>query len=224
MLSKHEICSMHILLIAATEMEILQRAADNNVDVLITGVGIPSTIYHLQKRLQQMDYDLVIQAGIGGSFGKEPALEETILVEKDTFGDLGTEKEEEYCTLFDAKLADKNEFPFTDGWLINKNEWLNAIPLKKARAVTVNKVSDDKLLKRQIENAFHPHIETMEGAALHYVCLQEKIPFLQIRSISNCVGERNKAKWKLEAAIKNLNNELEKIIAQITLNPKSKTI
>ena len=201
-------------------MEIHQRAASDHVDVLVTRVGVPSTIYHLQKRLLQIDYDMVIQAGIAGSFGKEPALEDTVLVEKDTFGDLGTEKEEEFCSLFDAKLADKNEFPFTDGWLINKNEWLNIIPLKKAIAVTVNKVSDDKLLKRQIENAFHPHIESMEGAALHFVCLQEKISFLQIRTISNFVGERNKSKWKLEEAIKNLNNELEKIIAQITLNSK----
>ena len=201
-------------------MEIQQRAGANNADLLVTGVGIPSTIYHLQKRLQQIDYDLVIQAGIAGSFGKEPALEETVMVQQEAFGDLGTEKEEEFCTLFDAKLADKNEFPFTDGWLINKSEWLDIFPLKKVRSVTVNKVSDDKLFKRQIENTFHPDIESMEGAALHYVCLQEKIPFLQIRTISNCVGERNKSKWKLEDAIKNLNIELEKIIAQITLNSK----
>mgnify|MGYP001795756283 CR=1 FL=1 len=92
---KHEICSMQILLIAATEMEIQQRVADNNIDVLVTGVGIPATMYHLQKRLQQIDYDLVIQAGIAGSFGKEPALGETVLVQQDAFGDLGTEKEEE---------------------------------------------------------------------------------------------------------------------------------
>jgi len=211
---------MQILLIAATEMEIQQRAAGNNIDVLVTGVGIPSTIYHLQKRLEQIDYDLVIQAGIGGSFGKDPAMGETVLVQQDAFGDLGTEKEEEFCTLFDAGLADKNESPFTEGWLINKNEWLDILPLKKVKAVTVNKVSDDRLLTRQLEAAFHPHIESMEGAALHYVCLLEQIPFLQIRTISNCVGERNKAKWKLEDAIKNLNVELEKIIAQIMLNSK----
>ena len=217
---KHEICRMQILLIAATEMEIQQRVAGNNIDVLITGVGIPATMYHLQKRLLQIDYDLVIQAGIAGSFGKAPAMGETVLVQQDAFGDLGTEKEEEFCTLFDANLADKNEAPFTDGWLTNKNEWLDNSPLQKVKAVTVNKVSDDRLLTRQLEAAFHPHIESMEGAALHYVCLLEQIPFLQIRTISNCVGERNKAKWKLEDAVKNLNSELEQLIVQITSNLK----
>ena len=220
MLFKHEICGMQILLIAATEMEIRQQVGDDHVDMLVTGVGVPSTIYHLQKRLHQIDYDLVIQAGIGGSFAKALALGETVLVQQDTFGDLGTEQEEEFCTIFDAKLADKNEMPFTDGWLINKNEWLDIFPLEKVKAVTVNKVSDDKLLKRQLENAYHPQIESMEGAALHYVCLQEQIPFLQIRSISNFVGERNKAHWKMQDAITNLNSELQKIITQLTLNAK----
>ncbi len=48
----------------------------------------------------------------------------------------------------------------------------------------------------------------MEGAALHYVCLQEQIPFVQIRSVSNYVGERDKTKWKMKEAIENLNTEL----------------
>jgi len=207
---------MQILLISATGNEVQPQLAGGNVDILVTGVGIPSSMFHLQKRLHQITYDLVIQAGVAGSFLKEPAIGETVLVQQDTFGDLGTEKEEEFCSIFEANLADRNEFPFTDGWLVNKNDWLNSSSLKKVTAVTVNKVSDDKLLKRQIECAFHPQIETMEGAALHYVCLQENIPFLQIRTISNCVGERDKKKWKLEDAIKNLNTELTNLIKQIT--------
>jgi futalosine hydrolase len=35
----------------------------------------------------------------------------------------------------------------------------------------------------------------MEGAALHYTCLMEKIPFMQLRSISNYIAERDKSKW-----------------------------
>ena len=50
------------------------------------------------------------------------------------------------------------------------------------------------------ENKFLPVIESMEGAALHYVCLMEKIPFLQIRSISNYIGERDKKKWNMKDA------------------------
>ena len=58
-------------------------------------------------------------------------------------------------------------------------------------------------------------VESMEGAALHYVCLKEKIPFLQIRSVSNYIGERNKKNWNMKESIANLNLELIKIITTI---------
>jgi futalosine hydrolase len=61
-------------------------------------------------------------------------------------------------------------------------------------------------------NVFDPAIESMEGAALHYVCLMENIPFLQIRSISNYIGERNKKKWDMMDSIVNLNKALIKTI------------
>ena len=34
----------------------------------------------------------------------------------------------------------------------------------------------------------------MEGAALHYACIMEHIPFIQLRAVSNFVGERDKNK------------------------------
>jgi len=43
----------------------------------------------------------------------------------------------------------------------------------------------------------------------------EKIPFLQIRSISNYIGERNKKNWNMKQSILNLNNELIRFIEKI---------
>jgi futalosine hydrolase len=42
--------------------------------------------------------------------------------------------------------------------------------------------------------------------------MKENIPFVQIRSISNYVGERNKQKWKLKEAVQNLNKELIRLV------------
>jgi futalosine hydrolase len=44
----------------------------------------------------------------------------------------------------------------------------------------------------------------MEGAALHYMGRDLNIPFIQIRAVSNYVGERNKAKWKIKESIEQL--------------------
>jgi futalosine hydrolase len=48
----------------------------------------------------------------------------------------------------------------------------------------------------------------MEGAALHYVARESNIPFIQIRAISNYIGERDKANWQMKLAIDNLNQTL----------------
>jgi len=213
----HEICPMQILLLAATEQEISPFTnAGTGMDVLISGVGLPSAMYHLQKRMQQIDYDLIIQAGIAGSFNRRLVPGQTLWVKQDTFGDLGTEEKEIFSPVFDSGLADKNEFPFTNGWLLNESEVTKKIEFNAAKAVTVNKVTDSRLQEQQIISHFDPDIESMEGAALHYVCLQENIPFLQLRTISNYVGERDKTKWKMKEAIMNLNTELLKLINELT--------
>ena len=207
---------MQILLIAATPNEIeLFINQYSNVDILITGVGTPATIYHLQKKLQQTDYDFVIQAGIAGSFTNELELGETVLIKQDTFGDLGAEEKRIYTPFFTSGLINGHEFPFANGWLINATPLPKHTTLKSVKAVTINKVSDSFLQKIQLTDAFDPQIETMEGAALHYVCLQEKISFMQIRSVSNFVGERDKSKWKIKEAFENLNTELTTFIRQL---------
>jgi len=206
-----------ILLIAATAFEIPSFIKQENKqqDILITGVGAAATMYHLQKRLHQIDYDFVVQAGIAGSFTDELNLGEVVIVEQDAFGDIGMEEKNNFTPIFKSGFVDENEFPFENGWLKNKNEIINQSLLKIVRAVTVNKVSDSELQKQQLIQTFNPQIESMEGSAFHYVCLQEKIPFIQIRSISNFVGERDKTKWKMKDAINNLTTELVKLIEHL---------
>lgn len=214
---KHEICNMQILVITATQSEIQPFInADTGIDVLITGVGVPATLYHLQKRMQQIDYNLIIQAGIAGTFNKDIQLGQVVLVKQDTFGDIGMEEKENFISIFETGFVGKNEFPFQDGWLVNADEMNKLSDLAAVKAITVNKVSDSELQKQQFIKQFNADIESMEGAALHYVCLQENIPFMQIRSISNFVGERDKTKWKMKEAIKNLNTQLQKLINNLT--------
>ncbi len=207
---------MQILLTAATPNEIeLFINMYGNIDILITGVGVPSTIYNLQKRLQETEYDFVIQAGIAGAFTEELNLAETVLVKQDSFGDLGTEEKNIFTPCIVSGLINPNEFPFADGWLLNSAGIPKNSVLKAVKAVTVNKVSDSSIQKQQLINSFSPHIESMEGAALHYICLQEEIPFVQIRAVSNYVGERDKSKWKIHEAFENLNTELSILINQL---------
>ena len=200
---------MKILVVAATQLEIEPFInLKNNIEVLICGVGIPSTVYHLTKKLLQEKYDLVIQAGIAGTFSKKLKKGEVVVVEQDAFGDIGVEEKGEFKTLFQLDFDDKNKFPFKNGWLVNTSEMINTTHLKKVNGVTVNKISDRKKQAKQLKEIFNADVESMEGAAFHFVCLQQNIPFLQLKSISNKVGERDKSKWNMIEAIVNLNREL----------------
>ena len=204
---------MNLLIVAATEFEIepfIQHKKKANI--LITGVGIPATVYYLTQKLMTEKYDLVIQAGIAGSFSERLNLGEVVAIKEDTFADLGIEEKGNLQTLFETGFIKKNDFPFTNGWLVNQHPILQKISLPLVKAITINKISDSDFQNKMMFEKFAAEIESMEGAAFHYVCLQQKINFLQIRSISNTVGERDKSKWKLKASIENLNKELIKIV------------
>ncbi|MEQ1553301.1 MAG: futalosine hydrolase [Ferruginibacter sp.] len=202
---------MNILVVAATEVEIAPFLAQNSLaDVLITGVGVPACMYALTKKLAQKKYDLVIQAGIAGTFKSKFLLGKTFAVKKDLFADLGIHENAKFYTLFEKGFTHKDEPPFFKGKLVNATE--NFFSLTAVNAITVNTVSDNYLINELYQTKYDADIESMEGAAFHYVCLQESVPFLQIRSISNFVGERVKTNWKMKESIQNLNDNLCRII------------
>jgi futalosine hydrolase len=207
---------MNILVTAATEPEIAAFIKEaNGIDTLITGVGIPSTIYHLTKKFSGTKYDLVIQAGIAGSFTKRLKKGDVVAVEQDAFADIGAAGKKKFKTLFQLGFGNPNEFPFTNGWLVNSK--LPETGLRKVKAVTVNTIQQKQKPIALLQKKFAADIESMEGAAFHFVCLQENVPFLQLRSISNTVGERDKTKWEIAYAVEQLNLELIKLADQFTL-------
>lgn len=218
---------MKILLIAATEAEIAplteyiepfrtsangQTYAFGNVGIslLITGVGMVATAYNLTKQLAKNHYDIVLQAGVGGAFNNSIALADVVIVGKERFADFGAEDNGKYIDIFDLGLLHANETPFTDKWLEAPEVSLpKVLELKRVSGVTVNTVSGSTDTIQRIIEIYNPDVESMEGAAMHYVCLQEGISFVQIRAISNYVEPRDKSKWQMGKAIKNLNDVLK---------------
>jgi futalosine hydrolase len=208
---------MQILVVSATVMEIAPFIAQNlPVDYIITGVGSPACMYHLVKKMDTSVYDIIIQAGIAGSFSPAFAIGTTLLVEKDVFADVGVLEAGNFKNIFDLGFADANEAPYAQGWLVNKNNLLKSLDLPVVDGITVNLINEDKAYRDHFVKKYNPVVESMEGAALHYVCLREKINFLQLRTISNEVGERDKSKWKINEAIDNLNKELLSLLEKIT--------
>jgi futalosine hydrolase len=212
---------MQLLLCASTEFEIrpvidfVNNLKTENITVLITGVGMMATTYSLTRAIYSNRPDFIIQAGVGGCLDKRLPLSKVVFVENESLGDLGVEENGSFKTLFDLRLLDKNDFPWREGRLSNNIDQLKSTGLTIVDAVTVNEISTNSNRIDYYRNQLNASVESMEGAALHYVALQEKIPFLQMRSLSNFVGERDKSKWVMDIAIANLNMELERTLTKL---------
>jgi len=210
----------NILVVAATAKEItpfieLTRTGglNNNIDILISGIGLTASTYHLAKQLALKKYGLVIQSGVAGSFDLRIPLGAVVAVKQDVIADQSVVELERLKTLFDLNLVPQDQYPYKKGWLINPNkEVLKKTKLKIVKGISVNQISTSKQTIKFYRDVFDPVTESMEGAALHYVCLMENVPFVQIRSISNYIGERNKKKWDMMDSIANLNDTLIKTI------------
>ena len=212
---------MKILVCAATAMEITpflseyNQAIDNDtIDTLITGIGLTATTYSLTKYLSLRQPDLVLQAGIGGCFDKRIPLATVVAVKQEAIADESVIENKTFKTLFDLKLVSRNRFPYKNGWLVNTHSSsLQAkTKLRFVKGISINEMTTSKQTIEFYQDAFQPVTESMEGAALHFTCLMEKIPFLQLRAISNYVGEREKKKWKMQESVNNLNNELKRLL------------
>ena len=213
---------MKILLVAATAGEVQGLREElktvHNVEVLVTGVGATATAYSLTRKLSKNRYDLVMNIGLAGSFRDEIQTGEVVNVVSETFGDLGAEDDRKFISAFELGLMKEDEFPFWNGKL--KSEYATHFPslskLKKVKGVTVNTVhGNERSILRTVQK-YQPDVESMEGAAVFYVCQMEKIPFLQLRAISNRVEKRNRNAWNIPLPLENLRrvvllllNELE---------------
>ncbi len=216
---------MYILLVAATTREIqpaaefLERSGSrigaHEAGILSTGVGALSASYALMRGIAGRRPDLVIQAGIAGCFtDKKPG--ELVVVKEEFLADLGVWEGGGFRTLFDLGLADGDQGPFSNGLLVNPYQKLLALTaLDPVRSITVNEITTDRGRITWLQQNVQPVVESMEGAALHYVCLQENIAFLQLRSISNEVGVRDKTKWDIRLAIENLNTAIIGLIHRL---------
>jgi futalosine hydrolase len=187
-----------------------------NVQFHQGGIGMLASSYALTKMIVEDKPDLVIQAGIAGCFDNNAPLGKVVVIKDETLGDTGVLEDGKWKDVFDLKLEKSSYPPFERRKL--PNPWLdkfNLLKLPEVCGITINEISTDKERIQQLIKKYDPFTESMEGAALHYVCRQSNTPFLQIRAISNYIGERNKENWKIKEAIDNLNEALMKYVDRL---------
>jgi futalosine hydrolase len=215
---------MQILIISATHFEVepllqqmnIQWNKDNHfysaayknhtIDFLIAGVGMVATTYYATKHISA-DYKLVVNAGICGSFNKNLELGSVVHITEDCFSELGAEDGDSFLTLEQIGLNGIQKITNNSSF---SNPVIDEIP--KVSGITVNTTHGNEKNIEKIFSLYHPYVESMEGAAFMFVCEQEKVPYIQIRAVSNYVERRNKENWNIPLAIKKLNEKIIEIL------------
>lgn len=76
--------------------------------------------------------------------------------------------------------------------------------LSEAVSLSVAGVTADPELARLYHTRYQADLENMEGFATAYAALRHGLPFVEIRSVSNRVGSRSKADWRLKQSLEQL--------------------
>ncbi len=187
---------------------------------LVTGIGIINSAIFLTKALLENKIKGVINLGIAGSFNEDRfPVGEVALVKEEIWGEFGVKEN---------KILSCKKLGFPLGILGKEKIW-NRISLdpeknknklglrvnikKKAISLTVSTVTGDLEGEKILKENFSPDIENMEGFSLAWVCKLMNLPFLEIRVISNLVGEKRKETWNLKGALKKL-KEISKSVLE----------
>lgn len=191
------------------------------VCLLVSGIGLMESAANIMEAQFSFRPDFALQAGIAGAYNRNLALGTLVMVQDEILGDLGSEDNDSFLDIFELKLMDAYEDVYKTKKLINPIDQFPFIPdFPAVSGLSVNRVAGRKETIAERKAMYDADIESMEGAAFHYVCLRKHIPFLQVRSISNYVEPRNKKNWKIAEAITSLNNWLQHYIGNFSKDPK----
>ncbi len=188
----------------------------HSLDFIITGVGSVSATFHIQKALYDSKYDLAISIGISGTYDETIKIGDVVEVIEEEFADLGIYRYDRFSTLFEAGLKEPDQPPFKNGNLINEYtySYKKVNYFRKAKGVTVNHPSPDYGKALELHQKYNADIETMENAALFYVCLMIGQHFISLRSISNMVGDE-RTKWDIPMAVSSITEAFFNLLKEI---------
>lgn len=181
------------------------------VDVVAGGVGPVAAALSAAALLAATGYDLVIAAGIGGGF---PPAEVAGLVVADrvTLADLGAE-------LADGSFAALPDLGLGEVSLAADPAAAQLLAERTGATIgtvlTVSTVTGSQSRADRLRQA-HPRAvaEGMEGAGVALAARQAGVRFGELRAISNPVGPRDRASWRLAEALAALAGGFERLLGR----------
>jgi futalosine hydrolase len=198
------------------------------VVVVVSGIGKVNASHAATRLIREQRPDLIMNIGVGGAYASAGlAIGDIAVAEKEIYGDEGVMLSDGLhdVTAIGLPLLQKgrkryfNEFPL-DRTLIRKalrsggSDGLSVV-FRSGPFVTVSACTGTAKRAREIEGRFHAVCENMEGAAIAHVCARYGIPMVEMRGISNLVGDRDLSGWNIGLAAENCQRAAQKLISVV---------
>ncbi len=197
-----------VMTAVAAEQEAVLRGInkDDRFDVVVAGVGPVAAAISTTKAIVKKNYDLVISAGIGGGFVGRADVGSVVVATEIIAADLGAETPEGFSSIEQlgfgtSKVAVDQELVSKVVFALQKSE----IPVVTGAILTLSTVTGSLETAEQLATRVNKAtVEAMEGFGVALAANDANLPVLEIRTISNPVGPRDKAAWKIKEALQQL--------------------
>ncbi len=178
---------------------------------IVTGVGPGEVAMNITRFLERKGAHTIILAGIAGAFpGTGPRPGDVCVATSEAYADLGR------CTPGGIEPITVDGAPIS-GVFPLENHIEKLVPqgiferfgLVRGPMVTVCCASGTEERIRQLKTRYGCVAENMEGAAAAQVCQEYRVPFLEVRGISNWTGDLDHDNWVIEPSLQAVSRVLE---------------
>jgi futalosine hydrolase len=179
----------------AAERDAIAAAIDEGAStvVLAGGIGPASSAAYTSAALAADSYDLVLSAGIAGGF--DLPLGAVVVASRVVYAQLGRETPGGFEPLGSA-VASLDVEPGLVAELAGRSGATTGTVLTVSTVTGTARTAD--ALRARYPDAV---AEAMEGFGVATAALVHGVPFGEIRAISNAVGPRDRAAWRVDEAL-----------------------
>ena len=193
-----------ILLACAVERELGAWADRVNVEPLVTGIGPVEAAAAIAGAVARRSYRFVVSAGLAGAFDGAARVGDGVIVAEDWL---------------ELTLEGGAAIPLPDGIEVTSRahsdpalvERMRSCGFAVLRGVTVAQVTSTEATAARLA-ALGAQVESMEGFAALRACERARVPAIQVRGVSNRVGDRTRSRWDFAAGLAGLTRVAEAVI------------
>jgi len=183
-------------------------AGTTGIEVIAAGVGPARAAAATATALAASAHDLVVSAGIAGGFEPDAPVGSLVVADEITAADLGAETAEGFLPVTELGFGTVTHRPPEP--LVR--DAVAATGARPGAVLTVSTVTGTAARAALLKDR-HPTAlaEAMEGFGVAEAAALHGVPVLEIRAVSNPVGPRDRAAWRIGDALEALTEGFGKL-------------